>query len=84
MADGVAEGTATGEVPGSGGQLVLLVDLERRSLTTLREKPVKIGAKAVRHGRYVTIRLAEVAVPRHLFREIPRRIDELRPSPTPA
>ncbi len=29
MANGVAEGSATGEVPGSGGQLVLLVDLER-------------------------------------------------------
>ena len=28
------------------------------SLTTLREKLVKIGAKVVRHGRYVTFQLA--------------------------
>ncbi len=52
--------------------------VEHWSLTTLQEKPVKIGAKGVRHGRYVTFQLAEVAVPRHVFREILRRIDELR------
>ncbi len=36
-----------------------------------------------RHGRYVTFQLAEVAVPRNLFREILRRIDDLRPRPPP-
>ena len=36
--------------------------VEHWSLTTLREKLVKIGAKVVRHGRYVTFQLAEVAV----------------------
>ena len=46
-------------------------------------KPVKIGAKVVSHGRYVTFQLAEVAVPRELFRKIPRRIDELRRRPAP-
>ena len=30
-------------------------------MTTLRDKLVKIGAKVVRHGRYVTFQLAEVA-----------------------
>ncbi len=54
------------------------------SPTTLREKLVKIGAKVVHHGRYVTFELAGVAVPRNLFREILRLIDDLRPSPTPA
>jgi len=44
----------------------------------------EIGAKIVSHGRYVTFQLAEVAVPRDLFREILRLIDDLRPSPTPA
>ncbi len=34
------------------------------SLTSLREKLIKIGAKIVRHGRYVTFQMAEVAVPR--------------------
>jgi len=33
------------------------------SLTSLREKLIKIGAKVVSHGRYVTFQLAEVAVP---------------------
>jgi len=37
------------------------------SLTTLREKLVKIGARIVRDGRYVVFQLAEVAVPRALF-----------------
>ncbi len=37
------------------------------SLTSLREKLIKIGAKVVSHGRYVTFQLAEVAIPRHLF-----------------
>ncbi len=58
--------------------------IEHWSLTTLREKLVKIGAKIVRHGRYVTFQLAEVAMPRNLFREILRRIDELRRRPAPA
>ena len=57
---------------------------EHWSLTTLWEKLVKIGAKVVSHGRYVTFQLAEVAVPRELFRKILRLIDELRPRPAPA
>ncbi len=51
------------------------------TLATLREKPMKIGAKVVSHNRYVTFQLAEIAVPRNLFREILRRIEELRPPP---
>ncbi len=45
-------------------------DVEHWSLTTLREKLIKIGAKVVRHGRYITSQLAEVAIPRGLFAEI--------------
>ncbi len=44
------------------------------SLTTLREKLIKIGAKVVRHARYVTFQLPEVAVPRGLFAAILDRI----------
>ncbi len=47
------------------------------------EKLIKIGAKVVRHGRYITFQLAEVAIPRALFAEILRRIDRLRPKPLP-
>ena len=58
-------------------------DVEHWSLTTLREKLIKIGAKVVRHGRYITFHLAEVAIPRPLFAEILRLIDGLRPGPLP-
>jgi hypothetical protein len=44
------------------------------SLTTLREKLIKIGAKVVRHAKYMTFQLAEVAVPRELFAAILDRI----------
>ena len=58
-------------------------EVEHWSLTTLREKLVKIGAKVVRHGRYVTFQLAEVAVLRAQFADILRRIDRLRPRVAP-
>jgi hypothetical protein len=38
---------------------------------------VKIGAKVVRQGRYDTFQLAEVAVPRELFRKTPSMIGDL-------
>jgi hypothetical protein len=62
----------------------LLKELAHGSLTTLREKLVKIGAKVVRHGRYVTFQLAAVAVPRELFRKILSLIGDLRRRPAPA
>ncbi len=64
--------------------LALPKEVEHWSLTTLREKLVKIGAKVVSHGRYVTFQMAEVAVPRMLFAEILRLIALLRPPPDPA
>jgi hypothetical protein len=51
------------------------------SLTSLREKLIKIGAKVVSHGRYVTFQLAEVAVPRQMFAEILLLIARLRAPP---
>ncbi len=45
---------------------------------TLREKLVKIGAKVVRHAKYVTFQLTEVTIPRKLFRAILRRIAKFR------
>jgi hypothetical protein len=64
--------------------LALPKEVEHWSLTTLREKLVKIGAKVVSHGRYVTFQLAEVAVSRNLFQRILSLIDDLRPRPVPA
>ncbi len=63
--------------------LALSEAVEHWSLTTLREKLIKIGAKVVRHGRYITFQLAEVAIPRSLFANILCLIDGLRPAPLP-
>ncbi len=58
-------------------------EVEHWSLTTLRKKLIKIGAKVVRHGRYITFQFAESAIPRRLFTEILRLIDGRRPKPAP-
>ncbi len=57
--------------------LVLPDPIAQWSLTTLREKLIKIGARIVRHGRYVVFQLAEVAVPRAVIAAILRRIERL-------
>jgi len=66
--------------PGSFGDGPL-PDISR---TGAREKLAKIGAKVVAHGRYVTFQMAEVAVPRDLFRKTLRLIDDLRRRSEPA
>jgi len=58
--------------------LVLPHGVRHWSLTTLREKLIKIRAKVIRHARYVVLQMAEVAVPRRLFRAILERIRRLR------
>ena len=58
--------------------LALPDEVSHWSLTTLREKLIKIGAKVVRHGRYMTFQLAEVAVSRGLFARILGLIGRLR------
>jgi Transposase DDE domain group 1 len=58
-------------------QLVLPKPIKGWTLTTLREKLIKIGAKVVGHSKYVTFQLAEVAVPRQLFAAILEQIGRL-------
>ncbi len=58
-------------------RLALPSKVKHWSLTTLREKLVKIGAKVTRHSKYVTFQLAEVAVTRNLFAAILDRIERL-------
>jgi hypothetical protein len=60
-------------------RLALPRRIEHWSLTTLREKLIKTGARIVRHARYVTFQMAEVAVPRALFEQILARINGLVP-----
>ena len=58
--------------------------VQQWSMTTLRDRLIKIGGKIVRCGRYVTLQMAEVAIPRGLFADILNRIERLRPKPAPA
>ena len=59
-------------------QAVLPKAVRHWTLTTLREKLIKIGAKVVRHSRKIVFQMAEVAVPRELFRAILEGIGRLR------
>jgi hypothetical protein len=64
--------------------LATLEPIKGWSLTTLKEKLIKIGAKVVSQGRYVAFQMAEVAIPRNLFADILRLIAELWPPPAAA
>jgi hypothetical protein len=55
--------------------LALRDAVEHWSLTSLRDKLVKIGARIVNHVRYVTFQMAEVAVPSRLFEKVLRLIE---------
>jgi hypothetical protein len=58
--------------------------VEPWSLSSLREKPIKIGAKVVSQSRYVTFQLAEAAVSRQMFADILMLIARLRAPPAAA
>ena len=64
-------------------RLALPKPVRHWSLTTLREKLIKIGAKVTRHSKYVTFQLAEVAVTQNLFAAILNRITRLALPPPP-
>ena len=64
--------------------LALPEPVKNWSLTSLRKKLVKIGARIIGRGRYVTFQMAEVAAPRGLFQKISGLIDSLRRSLAPA
>ena len=59
-------------------RLALPASVKHWTLTTLRNKLIKIGCKVVHHARRVVFQLAEVAIPRSLFALILRRIERLR------
>ena len=58
--------------------LALPEEVRHWSLTSMREKLVKIGAKLVSHARYATFQMAEVAVTRDVFSRILANIADLR------
>jgi hypothetical protein len=59
-------------------RLALPQAVQQWSLTMLREKLIKIGARIVRGARYVMFQRAEVAIPRTLFRTTWPRIARLK------
>lgn len=59
-------------------RLALPKSIKDWSLRTMREKLVKIGAKVVSHGRYVTFQMAEVLVSRIMFSKILANIHRLK------
>ena len=65
-------------------RLALPRPMKHWTMTTLREKLIKIGAKVVRHSKYVFFQMAEVAVSRKLFAAILERIQHLRAVPSMA
>ena len=65
-------------------RLALPASVKHWTLTTLREKLIKIGAKVVHHARYVTFQLAEVAIPRRLYGAILERIRRFAARPVTA
>jgi hypothetical protein len=54
------------------------------SLTSLRERLIKTGARLVRHARYAIFQMAEAALPRRVFAGILARINGLRAPPAEA
>jgi len=62
-------------------RLALPESVKKWSLTTLRDKLIKIGAKVIRHSRYVVFQMTEVMVSKRLFQEILERIGRLKPVP---
>ena len=61
-------------------RLALPKKIKDWSLRTLQVKLIKIGAKVVKHARYVTFQMAEVLVSKRLFQEILERIHRLKPA----
>jgi hypothetical protein len=53
-------------------------------MNSLTEKLIKIGAKVISHGRYVTVQMAKVAVSRQIFADILSLIGWLQAPPAPA
>ena len=54
------------------------------SLTSLREKLIKIGAKVMHHARHAVFQMAEFAVPKELFKKTLPLIEGLRTRPASA
>ena len=62
-------------------RLILPGKVKHWMLSSLREKLIKIGAKVIHHAKYITFQMAEVAIPRRMFRTMLKRVERLRLTP---
>ena len=62
-------------------RLALPREVREWSLRSLQVKFIKTGARMVRHARRIIFQMAEVAVPRDVFRQVLERIAGLQPAP---
>jgi len=77
------DGVGTGSFD-PNATLALPQKAEHWFLAKFHERLIKIGVNVLRHGRYITFQLADVAIPRTLFAEILRPVAGLRPAPLPS
>jgi hypothetical protein len=61
--------------------LATSTEIETWSLTSLRKRLIKTGARLVRHARYAVFQFAEPALPREVFTGILDLINRLRGPP---
>ena len=59
-------------------RLVLAGKVKHWSLRTLLVKLIKVGAKVLKHSRYVVFQMAEVVIRKEVFAEIISRINRLQ------
>lgn len=50
------------------------------TLTTLKDKLIKVGARVIKHARYTVFQMAEVCVGPKAFNQILRNIMKLAPN----
>ena len=65
------------------GTLAVSPEIAHRSLTSRRERLIKIGSKLVRRARYIAFQLAEVALSRQLSGAMLTAVARLRPAAHP-
>jgi len=55
--------------------------METWSLTSLKERVIKVGARMVKHARMLVFQMAEVSMTRGMLAEILKRVRQLEPVP---
>jgi hypothetical protein len=62
-------------------RLVLPEEMATWSLTSLKARVIKVGARLVKHARRLVFQMAEVSLTTGMFPQILERIRKLEPAP---